>query len=390
MKKVRLEFGVTGKDISQSLSALVHIGDSIYAAGDEGVDLIRLQECREGKRFKFEQLIPLNDWFDLPIPPSNNNSDGKKTRIIEIDLEGMDFDRKNRLLWMVGSHSLKRGRALVELETDENKERLTEVNSDANRFFLGYIKLKQEHNKKFRFPEKKNNNDKKNKGTKYKKHAAQLECTATSSELLDEIGRDPLFARFCLRGDGVPGKDNGVDIEGLACAPKGRVLVGMRGPVLRGTAIILELAPERVDSPKTQADRLQLAKIGPNGLKYRRHFLDLAGHGIRDLCWHGDDLLILAGPTTGLDSPPLIFRWKKAIKALGKDSSQEEKFIWRAKDSLMLEQDSERWIQFEPDTDHAEAIMLLDKQNLLVGYDSPSTKRYKKPATVIVDVIALK
>ena len=56
----------------------------------------------------------------------------------------------------------------------------------------------------------------------------------------------------------------------------------------------------------------------------------------------------------------------------------------------MLEQDSGRWIQFEPGTDHAEAIMLLDKQSLLVGYDSPSTKRYKKPATVIVDVIALK
>ena len=37
-----------------------------------------------------------------------------------------------------------------------------------------------------------------------------------------------------------------------------------------------------------------------------------------------------------------------------------------------------------------ENLLLLDKQSLLVGYDSPSTKRYKKPATVIVDVIALK
>ncbi len=390
MKKIKLEFGDAGKDISLSLSALVHIGDSIYAAGDEGVDLVRLQANKNGTRFKYEQLIPLNDWFDLPIQPTSNSSNGKKTNVVEIDLEGMDFDRKNRLLWMVGSHSLKRGRALPELQTDQNKERLTGVNSDANRFFLGYVKLKQDKDKKLRFPQKEKNGDKKDTDAPRKKHSAQLECSATSSELLDEISRDPLFARFCLRRDGVPGKDNGVDIEGLACAPKGRVLIGMRGPVLRGIAVILELAPERIDSPQTHADRLQLTKIGPDGLKYRHHFLDLAGHGIRDLCWHGDDLLILAGPTTGLDSPPLIFRWKKAIKAFGKNQSDEEQFVWRAKNSLVLEQNNRRWVQFEPGTDHAEAIMLLDKKNLLVGYDSPSTKRYKQPATVIVDVIQLK
>ena len=71
MKKIKLEFGDAGKDISLSLSALVHIGDSIYAAGDEGVDLIRLQANKSGTRFKYEQLIPLNDWFDLPIPPTS-------------------------------------------------------------------------------------------------------------------------------------------------------------------------------------------------------------------------------------------------------------------------------------------------------------------------------
>lgn len=161
MKKIKLEFGDAGKDISLSLSALVHIGDSIYAAGDEGVDLVRLQANKNGTRFKYEQLIPLNDWFDLPIPPTSNSSNGKKTNVVEIDLEGMDFDRKNRLLWMVGSHSLKRGRALPELQTDQNKERLTGVNSDANRFFLGYVKLKQDKDKKLRFPQKEKNGDKK-------------------------------------------------------------------------------------------------------------------------------------------------------------------------------------------------------------------------------------
>ncbi|SEQ58865.1 Protein of unknown function [Nitrosomonas ureae] len=97
--------------------------------------------------------------------------------------------------------------------------------------------------------------------------AAQIRCDATTSELLDEIRRDTLFTRFCDKNGGIPGKDNGIDIEGLACTLDGRVLVGMRGPVLRGIAIILELAPERIDSPNTKADQLQLTKIGPTGLK---------------------------------------------------------------------------------------------------------------------------
>lgn len=376
MKKIKLEFEKEGKGIAKSLSAFVRLGDSIFAAGDEGVDLARLKEFGDGTCFKLKELINLSNWFDLPIPPLKEQT----KQVMEVDLEGMDFDYTNQLLWMVGSHSLKRGKANATFDTKKNLELLGEVNRDANRFFLGCVSLHKNKNNQFRLsPGESDNNTR----------AAQLRCDATTSELLDEIRHDTLFTCFCDKNDGIPGKDNGIDIEGLACAPNARVLIGMRGPVLRGIAIILELAPERINSPNTKADLLQLTKIGPTGLKYRRHFLDLAGHGIRDLCWDGDDLLILAGPTTGLDSPPLVFRWKAAIKAFGKMSGDEEKFIWRSEDMLSQQSLGSTWKQIEAGADHAEAIALFDKKRLMIGYDSPSTKRFHKPASVIVDIVDL-
>ncbi|MDO8334287.1 MAG: DUF3616 domain-containing protein [Nitrosomonas sp.] len=376
MKKIKLEFEKEGKGISKSLSAFVRLGDSIFAAGDEGVDLARLKEFDDGTCFKLKELINLSNWFDLPIPPQKEQT----KQVMEVDLEGMDFDYTNQLLWMVGSHSLKRGKANATFDTKKNLELLGEVNRDANRFFLGCVSLHKNKNNQFRLsPGESDNNTR----------AAQLRCDATTSELLDEIRHDTLFTCFCDKNDGIPGKDNGIDIEGLACAPNGRVLIGMRGPVLRGIAIVLELAPERINSPNTKADLLQLTKIGPTGLKYRRHFLDLAGHGIRDLCWDGDDLLILAGPTTGLDSPPLVYRWKAAIKAFGKMSGDEEKFIWRSEDVLSQQSLGSTWKQIEAGADHAEAIALFDKKRLMIGYDSPSTKRFHKPASVMVDIVDL-
>ncbi len=380
METITLEFGEEGKKIAESLSAFVRVDDSFFAGGDEGVELARLEERDAGKRFELEKLIDLSQWFDLPIPPSAD-----RTKVKEMDLEGMDFDRANQLLWLIGSHSLKRSQAKPKLESARNLRELSEVKSDANRFFLGCVKLRRESGTFRLSPNGPRTAD---------ERAAQLQGDATTSELLDELRRDELFARFCTKDAGIPGKDNGVDIEGLACAPDGRVLVGMRGPVLRGIAVVLELAPHRVDSPDTKADRLQLTSIGPDGRKYRRHFLDLAGHGIRDLCWHGDDLLVLAGPTMTLDAPPLIFRWKAAKGAVGKASRDPEQFFWRSENALMAEPLGAVGQPEVPGKDHAEAITWLDPQRLAIGYDSPNKKDEmprldERTGTVAVDIVKL-
>ena len=84
-----------------------------------------------------------------------------------------------------------------------------------------------------------------------------------------------------------------------------RVYLGLRGPVLRGWAFVLELRPY-VDPDDPSRLRLRDFADGP---PYRKHVLDLDGLGVRDLCPDGDDLLVLAGPTMDLDGPVRIYRW---------------------------------------------------------------------------------
>jgi hypothetical protein len=376
MKSIALHFGEAGQSIAKSLSAFVHAGDSIFAGGDEGVVMARLEEREDGQRFELETLIDLSKWFDLPRPPPTD----PMKKVKEIDLEGMDLERGGNVLWLVGSHSLKRGKAEAGAGTAENLKELGEVKSDANRFFLGCVRLRNEGGK-LRLSD--------NGPQPGDERAAQIVGDATTSELLDEIRHDELFKRFCTPKVGIPGKDNGVDLEGLACVPNGRVLVGMRGPVLRGIAIVLELAPERIESPATKADRLRLKAIGEGGRKYRRHFLDLGGNGIRDLCWDDDDLLVLAGPTAGLDAPPLIFRWEGAREQLGKSSADEEQFFWPKPHGTVAAEPLGAWEQVEPGADHAETITFIREKTLAIGYDSPGEARLRTPATVDVDTVEL-
>jgi hypothetical protein len=228
MKTIELEFGEQGKEIAQSLSAFVRLDDSIFAACDESVKLARLEERDASRRFDLAELIDVSEWFDLPIlPPADP---GKKVKAI--DLEGLDFERASQLLWLVGSHSLKRSNAEPESKPATNLKELGGVKSDANRFFLGCVKLHRKDGKA-RLPP--------HGPAAHADRAAQLRGDATTSELLDELRCDELFSRFCAKDAVIPGKDNGVDIEGLACTPNERVLVGMRGPVLRGIAVVLEL-----------------------------------------------------------------------------------------------------------------------------------------------------
>ena len=101
---------------------------------------------------------------------------------------------------------------------------------------------------------------------------------------------------------GIPGKDNGFDVEGLAVLPGERVLLGLRGPVLRGWAVLLGLAVH------AEGGELVLEAVD-------KHFLDLDGLGVRDLARDGDDLLVLAGPTMVLDGPARILRLRGAVAA---------------------------------------------------------------------------
>lgn len=87
-----------------------------------------------------------------------------------------------------------------------------------------------------------------------------------------------------------------------------RLFIGLRGPVVRGWAVIVEL--EVGDRPGIEPQ-----PIGAEGRRYRKHFLDMRGLGVRDLCRHGEDLLLLAGTHNGARRPhgsvSLATRWPR-------------------------------------------------------------------------------
>ena len=284
-----LVFNEADAHLRDGLSAVVQIGNTLWVANDESLSLERFT-LREGTSpdeclFAEQKRFPLTSLLTLPVMPDVGKED------VEADLEGMSYDRDTGYLWIVGSHSLKRKKPARNNSLKKNAKRLATVSRDGNRFLLARIPLVEE-NGTFTAVKRTASDD---------RVAAQLAGDHLGNELLDELKDDEHVGAFLH----IPGKDNGFDTEGLEISGK-RIFIGLRGPVLRGWTIILEVEPE--DHPKA-AHRLTLKKIGPGGRKYRKHFLRLNGLGVRDLCIDGNDMLILAGPTMGLDGPVTVFRW---------------------------------------------------------------------------------
>lgn len=373
MKKVSFDLAKTPRELHVALSAAARAGKDLWLGGDEGTAIVRAAPDGSGG-FVAEAPEALAHRLDLV--------GGEEE---EIDVEGMDVagDDGVPYLWLVGSHSLKRKKpelAKAGASPDEqaeadarNVKRIAKIEADGNRYLLARLPLEVARNGRSRLIDT----------AEYSKgrFAARLACTTRKSELLTELRDDPLFAPF-LRG-GIPGKDNGVDFEGLACIDARRVLLGMRGPVLRGWALLLEIEVKPKFRAPGEPGRLKLKKIGPDGRHYLRHFLDLGGLGIRDLCFDANgDLLILAGPTMVLDWPPTVFRWHGARAALGVG----ERFISRGKRQLTVACEGKAP---PPGFDRAEGLLRWANGEVLLLYDSPSPNRYREPA-IEADVLRVR
>jgi hypothetical protein len=128
---------------------------------------------------------------------------------------------------------------------------------------------------------------------------------------------------------------------------------------------------------------LTLKAIGEDGELYKKHFLELNGLGIRELCFHGNDLLILAGPTMHVEGSMQIFRLKKVLNRSG------HSLMMQTSNHLDLLYD----LPFTIGSDHAEGLALfpcLGQQNaLLVVYDLPDEKRRIEPNAIFADVFLL-
>jgi len=363
-RRVRLDFRAHGElehadePLRSDLSGVAAAGRCLWVANDELATVERLTRQDDGS-YAGHEIVQLAEIFDLP--------DGAEG---EMDIEGLDV--ADGYLWVVGSHSLTREKPEPgEHDPAEALARLTELEHHPNRHFLGRIPLVEGARGMFDLRPKAKGGE---RGTT--RRSGCLKTKADGDALDKELRGDVHIARFT----GVPAKENGFDIEGIA-ARGDRVFLGLRGPVLRGWALLLEL---RVKEPRR--GRLKLRKLGQGGARYAKHFLDLAGLGIRELAFDGEALLILAGPTMDLDGPVVLYRWPGALSATAQTVVPADQ----------LERVAE--LPYGRGVDHAEGICWLPTagaapgdaaRELLVVYDSPAEDRLHDGTAIDADVFRL-
>lgn len=363
--KVLLEFNpelnrqIKDKKLSDGLSAVLLTGNTLWVANDETISLERLslQESTSvsGHRYGEHQQFRLDEFLQLPKPPTTDPDE-----LEEVDIEGLDF--RDGYLWLIGSHSLKR-KKLEEKHKGEpiadSFARLRKVAADGNRFLLARIPVTEEQTLAKEVTE-----------NGPSRIAARLRGNKKGNDLTQALAEDVHLKSFFS----IPSKDNGFDIEGL-CVMGERIFIGLRGPVLRGWAIVLEISVKAVDDDPTT---LELKALGPDNRLYRKHLLNLNGLGVRDMCAQFPDLFVLAGPTMDLDGPTAIYRWPGVAQTEG--------------DSVTFNLQKVVDVPYGDGADHAEGMTIFKSESggtsVLVVYDAVS----KDPAnedSLTVDMFEL-
>jgi hypothetical protein len=336
-------------DVVKNLSGAVfsHQGKYLWLGTDEMAAIERFTRLEDNPDvFSSHQRFYLKDFI--------NGFDEDKG---EVDIEGLDY--ADGYLWIVGSHSSKRKK--VDIEPDKfkvTKKELKKIQREENRYLLARIPINE---------------------------AGELDRTSLETAWLKREGSSNLLTRALatdeyldlgqiIDGDSsdslpgeefyfyLPGKENGFDIEGLAVRGN-KVIIGLRGPVLRGIAILIEI---EVESALMQ--ELSLKNIGDDGRQYKRHFLDLNGLGVRELCLEKNDenLLILAGPTMDLDGTHSLFRLNLPFEIEDNSLSSQK--------NGQLTYIGE--IPHGEKKDRAEGLTLDEEgRSILVVYDSPAKDR---------------
>ena len=350
---VRLEFK-PGSLVHSNLSGAAFTDNWLWVAGDEACGIDRLRQLdpvgREALRFGEVRDFPLAELLDLP-----------GAALEEADLEGMAT--ADGFLWVVGSHGLKRKNAKPGRSHADNAKRFAKLSLDGNRRLLACLPIEPDANGAPCLVRKAADG----------RRALRLRGDAQENLLTRALADDPHFGPYMA----IPGKENGFDIEGLA-VDGSNLLLGLRGPVLRGWSAILEI------SVQACGDDLRMQPIDDSGTLIRKHFLHLEGLGVRDLHFHGDDLYILAGPTMLLNGEISVFKWLGA-KPLLRANREPVRFESALSPTVALPHGL--------GTNRAEALCGLPpaltggKASWLVLYDAPGTDRKDGEHTVLGDLL---
>jgi hypothetical protein len=348
INQVLLTFTDKFKKHRKDISAVRLTPDKHLWLGSDETSTIERLSFVDAQNFAKHKQFHVTDFITLPASEEE-----------EIDIEGLAYD--NYYLWLMGSHSYKRKKPKDKHSDEENIQRLAEITSEPNRYIIGRIPL-VDGELLPSCPHPKNPD--------VELSAAKLEVTPQGNLLMEALADDPHLGFFVKAT--IPGKDNGFDLEGLAVY-QNRVFLGLRGPVLRGWAIILEIEFEISSS-----GLMRLKEIPDNKKRYKKHFIFLNGLGIRDLLLDAEDFLILAGPTMDLDGPVQVYRLKNGVH-LPEDVLKHPEIVLN--------------IPYGIGEDHAEGMILFQEiigvPSLLTLYDSPAKNRLIEDTGVLADVFQL-
>ncbi len=322
---ITLETGsASGKDKTLvNFSAGSRIERTLFLAADESACIDRLSEVQEGRwgdhrRFNLAELLDLDD-------PEG-----------EADLEGLAVDEN--WLWVLGSHARTRHKPEKSEGEVIDLAKLADLKETRSRCLLARLPLVNVDG--VMTPVRQDG----------ERCAAMLKQSKHGNAIAEALRADPLIAPFAK----IPAKEGGLDMEGVAVCGN-RVALGMRGPVIATHALLVEMTMREGKKP----DRLHL-----EGEPVKR-LLKMEGLGIRDLKRCGDDLLILAGPTTGLSGPCAIYRWRGWVQ----DPPQDAEKVRLHRPERIIE------IPFGRGFDHPEGLALWGEAGILVIYDSPAKER---------------
>ncbi|MCU0838656.1 MAG: DUF3616 domain-containing protein [Rhodospirillales bacterium] len=363
--RVLLPVPVEPDGTEHQFSAVVPAEGRLWLAGDE---LVRGQIALGRLDGSDENSFAAYEAADIGELLGLDANDG------EADIEGLDC--QDGCLWMIGSHSRRRKKARPDKDRADPQKaisRLAVVEPQRNRFLLARLPVADgvpvPHSKR----------------SSRTVTAARLKLADDGNPLMTALAADPHLKPYVLHPGGnkslqpAPAKENGFDIEGLAVSGQ-RLFIGLRGPVLVGWAIILEIA---ITDREDRTDRLLLAEVAGGGRLVRKHFLDLAGLGIRDLCFDDDgSLLVLAGPSMSLDGLSAVYRWQPP------PAGAEDTITWKGDAALT----PLFTLPIVEGGDRAEGLCRYPYDGqpaLMVVYDAPAAARVVAGAGVYADIFRL-
>jgi len=238
----------------EDLSAVAPWHQGLIVASDEGAALQRLDPVDGRNRsYRVVQTIRL------------------VREKVEVDVEGLATDGDT--IYVLGSHSLVRPR--IDRRKDLRRTRQQILRR------LATVKVEPSRDQVFRI-----------RLTPDGRGLRSFERISLRSL----IAHDPILSRFAS----IPGKENGIDLEGLAFAD-GKLVIGCRGPVLRGNFVpVLRIDFERPDD-------------------YQMELIQLAGRGIRSLARVRNGFLLIGGPVGDGDAPFLLYHWDGRDQTPGQD-----------------------------------------------------------------------